>query len=189
MVLPSPSREPVGISKLIPLKEGSICGTGGSSSVLSFRSNSADLFFRPPHLRSDHRDPGRDPGRELGRGPDSLTRILGTLHKEGGPPLVAGRMSSERSERLSSPVGVDGVNPPSFLFRHEREVEGRLWAVGDAALVLSERPLGSGGVLAGADSETDRIAGGLELSTDTRIGRDSDRTGDNAEGSSTIIPA
>lgn len=118
-----------------------------------------------------------------------MTIILGTLRKEDGPPLVAGRMSSERSERLSSPVGVDGASPACILFRHEREVEGRVGVVSDAALVLRERPLGSCGVLAGADKEADRIAGVSELSTDTRIGRDSDGAGDNAEGSSTIIPA
>lgn len=120
--------------------------------------------------------------------------MLGTLRNEGDalvPALVAGRLSSERNERLPSPVGVPGINPPCFLFLNERAVDGRLSAEGEAALVLRERPLGSGGA-SGVGREAERMAGGeltaRVLSKGMRIGRDSDRAGE-MEASSTIIPA
>lgn len=123
-----------------------------------------------------------------------MTIMLGTLRNEGEalvPALVAGRLLSERNERLPSPVGVSGINPPCFLFLNERAVDGRLSVDGEAALELRERPLGSGGASAGVGREAERMAGGETasvLSKGMRIGRDSDRAGE-MEASSTIIPA
>lgn len=160
---PSPSKEPVGISKLIPLNVGSIWGTGGGCSVLIFRSNSADLFLKPPpHLRSDQRDPGRDPGRELGRElgrePASLMTMLGTLRSDGAPE----RSPSDRDVQLSPLVGVIGINPPSFLVLPSpaRAVAGRSSGPGDAGLSLKDRPLASCSVSSGVGREAERMASG-----------------------------
>lgn len=48
-----------------------------------FSSKSLDRFLNPPHLRSDHLDPGREPGRETGREFGSSMTMLGTLRNEG----------------------------------------------------------------------------------------------------------
>lgn len=142
IVLSNPLREPVGISKLIPLKDCSIWGTGGVSSELIFRSNSADLFLNPPHLRSDQRDPGRDPGRELGRALPSLSMILGTLCNEGAFP--PGRRSSDDLDRPSFPEDVKGLSFPSCLALScgATAVAGRSLAA-EGTLMLRDRPLGS----------------------------------------------
>jgi hypothetical protein len=184
------------MSKLIPLKDGSIWGTGGVSSMLIFRSNSADLFLNPPHFRSDQRDPGRDPGRELGRALPSLRTILGTLRKEGA--LSPNRPSSENLDRLSLPEDVKGLRFPSCLALScpATAVAGRSSKPGEA-LVLSNRPLGSGGALS-VGSETERMAEGRRTARESLegtariVGRDSRRTveSDSDTGaSSTIIPA
>ena len=152
MDLSSPSKEAVGISRGMPAKERSICGTGGGDpSELSFRSISAERFLNPPHLRSDQREPGREPGRELGRGPGSFTVMLGTLRSEGGP--------SDRIVRLSSPVGVKGRS-------RENECPGAELSLGpiDAALVLNDLPLEPVGA-SGVGNETDRIARGASTAT------------------------
>lgn len=182
------------MSKVIPLKDGSIWGTGGVSSMLIFRSNSADLFLNPPHLRSDQRDPGRDPGRELGRALPSLRTILGTLRKEGA--LSPNRPSSDNLERPSIPEEVQGLSLSSCLaLSPAMAVAGRS-NLGEE-LVLSDRPLGSSGALS-VGSETERMVDGrltvresLE-GTGRMVGRDSGRRveGDSDTGaSSTIIPA
>lgn len=127
--------------------------------MLIFRSNSADLFLKPPpHLRSDQRDPGRDPGRELGREPASLMTMLGTLRSDGAPD----RSPSDRDVQLSSLVGVIGINPPSFLVLPSpgRAVAGRSSGLGDAALSLKDRPLASCSVSSGVGTEAERIASG-----------------------------
>lgn len=185
------------MSKLIPLKDGSIWGTGGVSSMLLFRSNSADLFLNPPHLRSDQRDPGRDPGRELGQALPSLRTILGTLRKEGA--LSPNRPSSDNLDRPSLPEDVKGLSPPSCLTLScpASAVAGRSSNPREA-LVLSDRPLGSGGGALSVGSETERMADGHLTARESLegtariVGRDSGRTveGDSDTGaSSTIIPA
>lgn len=124
--------------------------------MLILRSKSPGLFLKPPHLRSDHRDPGRDPGRELGRELSWMT-MLGTLRNEVTPDWT----SSDLRIRVSSPAGAGGINPPFCpVLRTERAVAGRSSNSGEAALVLKERPLGSGGVSDGVGNETERMATG-----------------------------
>lgn len=164
MVGSSPSSLPVGISRLIPLNCESICGTGGNSSEFIFSSRSVDLFFNPPHLRSDHLDPGRDPGRETGRA-ESLIMMLGTLRKEGG--LEPPRSSIELRD-WDSRAG-DGVCRVFLrrlrILRALRAEVGRLSGFDAASLALRDRPLGSGGASAGTGSETDLIARGRSTAT------------------------
>jgi hypothetical protein len=126
--------------------------------VLIFRSNSADLFLKPGHLRSDQRDPGREPGRELGREAASLITMLGTLRSDGVPE----RSPSDLNDRLPSPPAVDGLRPPSLLevFTPATAVAGRRLGPADAALVLNDRPLTSCGACSCVGSEAERMAGG-----------------------------
>lgn len=120
---PSPSKDPVGISMLMPLKEGSILGTGGGSSMLISGFNSIDFLLKPGHLRSDQRDPGLEPGRETGRGAASLTTMLGTLRSEG----TSEWLPTDLNERVSPPPDVDGLSPSRLLekFTPATAVAGR----------------------------------------------------------------
>lgn len=147
--------------------------------MLILCSKSDDLFFSPPHFRSDHLDPGREPGRELGRADVSLITMLGTLRNEGASE--PGRSSIDLLVRASPP----GDNVSIVFFRALRAEAGRSSEPGEEALALRDRPLGSSGASSGVGSETDLIATGRSTATAFskgtagNVGRDSDGTGDN----------